>query len=303
MLQTTSAANAKLIKKPFAAGYRTDQALATVVVPSGTDHGWHLDMAARYSALRYQTTKTPGKGFDDMPVSAARRRKSRASVLNATDRRASILEAATRRFAEHGYAATTVRQIGEDVNILSGSLYHHFTTKEQMLHEIVRDAVQQLRRNALRIAQASIDAERRLIALIVLHVTELTRHQKAHAILVNERRLFRQSAEFEYVMKAKRDAYRAWQRVLQDGIGAGLFRADTDIFLTILTVLRMLNNAADWFRNDEAHGFYDGTVISYKLDKVIDFHLSFVLNAIRPPARESEPIPRAECEELAETRV
>jgi AcrR family transcriptional regulator len=223
------------------------------------------------------------------------------TVSTVPDRRATILEAATRRFAEFGFEATTVRQIGEDVNILSGSLYHHFTTKDEMLHEIVRDAVQQMRNNALRIARAPVDAEQRLIALILLDLGELTRNQKVHAILTNERRLFRQNAEFAYVVKAKKEAYQAWRTVMQNGIDAGLFRSDIDIYLTIMTVIRMLNTAADWYANDEATAY--GNAGAYGLDSVIDFHLQFVLSAIRTPAREAEPIPRKACEELATFRV
>lgn len=249
-----------------------------------------------------------------MAITAARRRKvspaprargragARLANTAMSERRAIILEAATRRFAEHGFAATTVRQIADDVNILSGSLYHHFVTKDEMLHEIVRDAVQQMRKNALRIAQAPLDAEHRLVALILLDLGELTRNQKVHAILASERRLFRQNTEFAYVVKAKKDTYQAWSRVVQDGIDARLFRSDIDVFLTILTILRMLNSAADWFRNDDAHGVGDGSGSSYTLDEVIDFHLEFVLSAIRTPARESEPIPRKACEELGRFR-
>jgi AcrR family transcriptional regulator len=187
------------------------------------------------------------------------------------------------------------------VDILSGSLYHHFTTKEEMLHEIVRNAVQQMRNNALRIARAPVDAERRLIALILLDLGEVTRNQKVHAILTNERRLFRQNPEFAYVVKAKKDAYQAWRTVMRDGIEAGLFRADTDIYLAIMTIIRMLNTAADWYANDDAAAY--GTASSYALDNVIDFHLQFILSAVRTPARESEPIPRKACEELAQFRT
>jgi AcrR family transcriptional regulator len=229
---------------------------------------------------------------------------AKVRALNAymSERRAEILEAATRRIAEHGFESTTVRQIGDDAGILSGSLYHHFATKDEMLHEIVQGVVRRMRANTLRIAQARVDAERRLIALILLELGELTANQKVHAILTNERRLFRQKAEFRYVVKAKMGIYRAWKKVLQDGVKAKLFRADIDVFLTILTVLRMLNNAADWFRNDEAQGFGDDSDSSYSLDKVIDFHLQFILSGVRIPQRESEPIPRTECEQLVKAR-
>ena len=217
------------------------------------------------------------------------------------DRRAEILAVATRRFAEFGFEATTVRQIAEDVNILSGSLYHHFTTKDDMLHEIVREAVLQMRDNTLRISEAPVDAEHRLTALVLLDLGELTRNQAVHAILSNERKFFRRREDFAYVVQAKKDAYLAWRAVLDDGIASGLFKPDIDIYLTISTVLRMLNTAADWYRNEEVS--ITGDAGGYTLDGVIDFHLDFILSAVRRPARASAPIPRKACEGLATLRV
>ena len=240
-----------------------------------------------------------------MPANPIRRRKDDARTSAAParsgtpDRRARILEAAMHRFADFGFEETTVRQIGDDVNILSGSLYHHFATKEEMLHEIVRDAVVQLRDNTQRIAKAPVNAEHRLVALVLLGLGEITRNQKVHAILTNERRLFRQKDEFAYVLKAKRETYQAWKTVLQDGIEARLFKPNMDVFLTILTIVRMLNTAADWYKNDE---YSSGKGVNYTLDQVIDFHLDFILGTIRAPARITEPIARRESEELAKLR-
>ena len=217
------------------------------------------------------------------------------------DRRATILQVATRRFAEFGFEATTVRQIADDVNILSGSLYHHFATKDEILHEVVRDAVLQMKDNTTRIARAEMDAEHRLIALILLDLGELTRNQDIHAILFNERRLFRKRKEFAYVVQAKRDSYLAWRAVLDDGVGAQLFKPDLDIYLTISTIVRMLNTAADWYKNEEAS--IAEAMGSYNLDQVIDFHLDFILSAVRTPARASQPIPRKACEDLAVFRA
>lgn len=216
------------------------------------------------------------------------------------DRRARILAVAAHRFAEHGFEATTVREIADDVNILSGSLYHHFATKDEMLHEIIRDAAMAMRDNTVRIAGAQADAEHRLIALILLDLGELTRNQEAHHILYNERKLFRRNVEFAYILKAKKDAYLAWQTVLKDGVKAKLFRPDIDLYLTIFTTLRMLNTAADAFKNEDK--LAAEPVSAYGLDQVVDFYLSFILGAVRTPARASTPIPRKACENLAKFR-
>lgn len=240
-----------------------------------------------------------------MATNASRRRATDPAEASArpaksmADRRAEILAVATRRFAEHGFESTTVRQIADDVNILSGSLYHHFATKDDMLHEIVRDAVLQMRDNAVRIAAAPVDAERRLIALVLLDLGELTRNQEVHAILNNERRFFRRREEFAYVVQAKREAYLAWRKVLEDGVAEKLFKPELDLYLAISTTVRMLNAAADWYKNEDA--YMSGDV--YSLDQVVDFYLNFILSAVRAPDRTAEPIPRRDCEALATFRA
>ena len=42
-------------------------------------------------------------------------------------------------FAAKGYANTTVREIADAAGILSGSLYHHFDSKESMIEALLRD--------------------------------------------------------------------------------------------------------------------------------------------------------------------
>src|SRR6185369_15433633 len=60
-----------------------------------------------------------------------------ASAANGI-RQGEVLAAAAELFAEHGYISTTVRDIADAAGILSGSLYHHFDSKESMVDEILR---------------------------------------------------------------------------------------------------------------------------------------------------------------------
>ena len=54
-------------------------------------------------------------------------------------RRDELLDLAATMFAQRGLRATTVRDIADSAGILSGSLYHHFKSKEQMVEEVLRD--------------------------------------------------------------------------------------------------------------------------------------------------------------------
>src|SRR5262249_57938903 len=62
-------------------------------------------------------------------MSAARQPGTGAAPL-VSERREEILAIAAKIFADKGYASTTVREIADAAGILSGSLYHHFDSKE-----------------------------------------------------------------------------------------------------------------------------------------------------------------------------
>ena len=212
-------------------------------------------------------------------------------------RRDEIVQIAAKLFAERGFIATTIRDIADEAHIQSGSVFHHFDTKDEILHEVVRDAIALIRNKTLQIAKLDCDAELKVGALVLLDLDVHAKDHQAHSILYNERRFLRRKRGFEYVAFAKGDMFLAWRTVLQEGIDGGLFKRDLDIFLTLTTINRMLNTCADWLIQDRA--FEDGGKL-YELDEIIDFNLQFVMSAIRAPDRISLPIPRREFVKIIE---
>lgn len=212
------------------------------------------------------------------------------------DRRDEIVKKAAELFARRGFEATTIREIATAVNILSGSLYHHFGTKEDILHGAVTPAMEQLRSRTIDVGEAVADPEAKLIAFVLLEMAEQIQNHFAHAVLYNERKLFRRKKEFAHIRQAKRDIYDAWRGVLIEGIELGLFDPSLDLYQTIRTIIRMLNSAADWFAGgDETVA---GMVQNYSLAQLQEFYLRFILGAVRTPARAAEPIQRAEAARL-----
>jgi AcrR family transcriptional regulator len=60
------------------------------------------------------------------------RRGRRGRRPGAPDTRAAILAAARSRFAEHGYAGTTIRAVATDAGVDAALVHHYFGTKDEL---------------------------------------------------------------------------------------------------------------------------------------------------------------------------
>lgn len=92
---------------------------------------------------------------------------------NSTDKRETILRAATKVFAQNGYSNSKVSDIARAANIADGTVYLYFKSKEEILHSIFE------RTMAQGIAEAKIQletcsgAKKKLRALAKLHLQRL----------------------------------------------------------------------------------------------------------------------------------
>jgi AcrR family transcriptional regulator len=57
--------------------------------------------------------------------------------VSAPTTRERILEVAQRRFIDHGYDATSLREIAEELGFTKAALYYHFQSKEELLQALL----------------------------------------------------------------------------------------------------------------------------------------------------------------------
>ena len=71
---------------------------------------------------------------------------ARRLTTRGRERRTQLMDYAARRFAENGYHPTSVAEIVQGMGVGKGVFYWYFSSKEELLSEILRDAHLQLRR-------------------------------------------------------------------------------------------------------------------------------------------------------------
>jgi AcrR family transcriptional regulator len=145
-----------------------------------------------------------------------------------TTRRTEILTKAASLFAKQGISATTVREIADAVGILSGSLYHHFESKEEMVHEIIASYLEDLHARYLAVAEAHTEPLACLEALIRTSFESLDTHAYACEIYQNDHNYIARLPNYPVLRRVSQSTQRIWLDTIGAGVTAGAFRDDVD---------------------------------------------------------------------------
>jgi TetR/AcrR family transcriptional regulator, cholesterol catabolism regulator len=190
-------------------------------------------------------------------------------VGSKSERRADVVRIAGELFAQKGFRATTVREIADAAGILSGSLYHHFDSKESIGDEILAGFINDVLAD-YRAASDGAGSPREVIEQIVRSTSRtLSEHRAALAMLQHDWNYFATQQRFGYLPKALREIERIWITQLELGKQAGLFRPDLDAKLTYRLLRDVLWIPEQWRRTR-----------GYSTDQVVDGFLRIVFDGI-----------------------
>lgn len=170
------------------------------------------------------------------------------NVMNDSPRRKELTRLAAQLFVQEGYDRTTVRMLAQEMGIKSGSLFHHFRDKQEILAAVIEEGTQ----NALTLARAALkdsapDPLSRLHAMARAHLDTLLTDRNAHVVALYEWRRLDDGARDH--LTHLRDAYEAlWNEVLDDAIAADLVTGDRALVSRF--VLGALNWTVRWYDPD-----------------------------------------------------
>jgi TetR/AcrR family transcriptional regulator, cholesterol catabolism regulator len=181
-----------------------------------------------------------------------RRRDAEGTTTARAVRRAELLAAAARVFAERGYAATTVREVADAAGILGGSLYYHFDSKESMVDEILSTFLDDMWTGFDRILDAGLGARQTLEALIAESFRCIDTYRPAVVIYQKESRYLAATWErFSYLADSWRRHQEMWLGLLERGVADGEFRSDLDPAVVYRFIRDAVWIAASWYQPGE----------------------------------------------------
>jgi TetR/AcrR family transcriptional regulator, cholesterol catabolism regulator len=202
-----------------------------------------------------------------------------APAVNGTggsQRRADMVRIASELFAQQGFRATTVRQIAEAAGILSGSIYHHFDSKEAIGDEVLSGFLDEVLADYRSAVSSGTDPADVLERIVRSSSHTLARHHAALTMLQNDWSYFSTQPRFAYMRKDLREIEQIWISQLERGKEAGVFRPDLDVRLTYRLLRDILWLPMNW---RQAGGF--------STDQVVDALLRLLFDGITSPAGRS----------------
>ena len=169
-------------------------------------------------------------------------------VTDPESARGKLLQTAAHLFRSKGYERTTVRDLAGAVGIQSGSIFHHFKSKDEILRSVMEETI---RYNTALMQAALADAQDirgRVLALIRCGLQSIMGGTgEAMGVLVYEWRSL--SDEGRTYILGLRDTYeQLWLQVLNEARDAGFFHSDPFIMRRLLT--GALSWTTTWFRAD-----------------------------------------------------
>ena len=193
------------------------------------------------------------------------------------DRRASILKDAAALFAAKGLRGTTVRQIAHATGIQSGSLYHHFDSKDAIFETIVVEYLRDLTQRYAESVLPHPDPRARLLQLVLVSFQVVYDHPHASEIYQENRAYFEAEERFRTVRELAASVHETWADVVDSGVSAGVFRADVNarVFHRFLRDAVFL--ASRWYQPAEA----------YAIEDLADDTARIFLEGFTDPAAES----------------
>jgi len=149
-------------------------------------------------------------------------------------------------FARRGYHGASTQDIADVLGMRQASLYYYFQSKEAALEAVCAEGVEDYALRAQRILKATDSAADKVARLMAQHLAPMAERLDYTLVFLRERRFLPQPAR-KRIRAIELRYERIIERVIEQGVADGEFRADLDARMATLALLGLGNSAAAWY--------------------------------------------------------
>lgn len=176
--------------------------------------------------------------------------------IDKSDKRADILNAASKLFAEFGFEGTSTRQIAKESGANMAMINYYFGSKEGVFLEIMEDKISGFKFQLNQINQEQIPAKEKLLKVLDQYATRIFSNITFHKMMHRELSLTQRPDMFSKIKDAMANNRVIIEQIIENGIADGTFRK-VDIRMCIASIMGTITLIA---------------TSPYKVDDQIDFN-------------------------------
>lgn len=159
-----------------------------------------------------------------------------------------ILEAAAQIISQKGYHAASMQDIARAVNLQKASLYHHVSSKQEILLILLNRGLDLLTERLEAVVVQPISPDEKLRQAMSTYLQTLAEYESLSAVLLLEHRSLEPDLHELHI--PRRDRFeRIWRDVIQEGMDEGVFACNSPSIAT-RAVLGVMNWTITWYRHD-----------------------------------------------------
>lgn len=157
-----------------------------------------------------------------------------------------ILDAAAQVFRQKGFHGASMQDVAAAVDLKKASLYHHVTSKQEILLALLDRALGILTDHIAGFASRDMPPDQKLRLMMRAYLSALADNSDLTSVLLFEHRSLEKKLHARHV--PQRDKFEElWRDVLNDGVRAGVFDCP-DTGLSVRALMGIMNWTLTWYR-------------------------------------------------------
>jgi TetR/AcrR family transcriptional regulator, cholesterol catabolism regulator len=162
--------------------------------------------------------------------------------------RNTILNAAAQIFSQKGYHAASMQDIAASVRLQKASLYHHVSSKQEILALLLDKALDLLIERLSGVVDQPVAPEVKLRNAMVSYLSVLSEHKELASILLLEHRSLEPHLQSRHNPRRNRFE-KLWRDLIQEGLEADVY-CFSDPSLAAKALLGVMNWTITWYKPD-----------------------------------------------------